>query len=603
MITAAVVDIPNPFPGLRPFRESEEHLFFGRESQVDTMVDKLGTTRFLAVVGTSGSGKSSLVNCGLRPALHRGFLAKAGTSWRVVQFRPGDKPLHAMAHALAADGLLFQHLQAGPLTPEDMVEAALRLSKRGLIDVCEQAKLRERENLLVVVDQFEELFRYQAQSQDTLAFVNLLLEARSQTAVPIYIVLTMRSDFLGDCAAFEGLAEGINQGQYLIPRMTRDERRAAISGPIAVGGARITQVLLTRLVNDVGDNPDQLSILQHALNRTWAWWRRESASRAALDLPHYEATGTMSEALDRHADKAYDEMRTARDRQICEAIFKALTDKGTDPRGVRRPTRLDTLCQLAEASSDEVIHVIDVFRKPSRSFLMPSQPEQLQPETVIDISHESLMRVWQRLRIWVDEEAQSARLYSRLSDTAVLHSQGKAGFWRDPDLQVGLEWRQKELPTEAWSARYGGGFESAMKFLDASDAQRQKEILETEEQQQHALEQARALADERQQRIEEQAAAARRLRRGLVALAVVTLFTIVLGLYARAQQSAAIDTRHAAEHERTLAERERTLANARRVGTDALEDAGDRLDLALLLETEASRLSGEPDVSARLLAA
>src|SRR5687767_11791437 len=120
--------IANPFPGLRPFLEDEEHLFFGRESQVDAMVDKLAATRFLAVVGSSGSGKSSLVNCGLRPALQRGFLARAGTSWRMVQFRPGNNPVRAMAHALARDGVLFQHLEPGPLSAKDMVEAALRLS-------------------------------------------------------------------------------------------------------------------------------------------------------------------------------------------------------------------------------------------------------------------------------------------------------------------------------------------------------------------------------------------------------------------------------------------------------------------------------------------
>ena len=97
----------NPFPGLRPFREDEAHLFFGRENQVDAMVDKLAATHFLAVVGSSGSGKSSLVNCGLRPALRQGLMARAGTAWRMAQFRPGNDPIGAMARALAEDGVLF----------------------------------------------------------------------------------------------------------------------------------------------------------------------------------------------------------------------------------------------------------------------------------------------------------------------------------------------------------------------------------------------------------------------------------------------------------------------------------------------------------------
>src|SRR5262249_20851021 len=109
---------------------------------------------------------------------------------------------------------------------------------------------------------------------------------------PIYVVLTMPPDFLGDCTQFPGLAEAINAGQYLVPRMTRDERRAAIEGPIKVKGAEIAPVLLTRLVHHVGDSPDQLAILQHARTRTWALWQ-DQGGRAPLDLSHYEARWPM----------------------------------------------------------------------------------------------------------------------------------------------------------------------------------------------------------------------------------------------------------------------------------------------------------------------
>src|ERR1700704_2741650 len=160
MNTANADNHKNPFPGLRPFREDEEYLFFGRENQVDAMVDKLAATRFLAVVGTSGSGKSSLVNCGLRPALHGGLMARAGTAWRMAQFRPGSDPMRAMAQALAKDGVLFRDYQAAGLTLAEIVDTTLRMSKLGLIDIYEQAQLGDGVNLLIVVDQFEELFRY-----------------------------------------------------------------------------------------------------------------------------------------------------------------------------------------------------------------------------------------------------------------------------------------------------------------------------------------------------------------------------------------------------------------------------------------------------------
>ena len=614
--TAASVHT-NPFPGLRPFREDEEYLFFGRETQVDAMVDKLALTRFLAVVGTSGSGKSSLVNCGLRPALRGGLMACAGTAWRMAQFRPGSHPIRSMAQALARNGVLFRDYQAGSFSLAEIVDTTLNMSKLGLIDIYEQANLGDI-NLLVVVDQFEELFRYQqlgAAPQEhanritstAAAFVNLLLEARAQSKHPIYIVLTMRSDFLGDCSQFPGLAEAINAGQYLVPRLNRDERREAISGPVAVGGAGISPVLLTRVVNDVGDNPDQLSILQHALNRTWARGRSGSVAAGTLDLTHYEAIGTMARALDQHAEKAYAELTTTRQQQICEKLFKALTDKATDARGVRRPTTLGTLCALADATAAEVTDVIDVFRKPSRSFLMPPAGEPLEPETVIDISHESLMRIWQRLMTWSDEEAQSAQMYRRLADAATRHALGKSSLWRDPDLQLALDWRNQNQPNEIWASRYASGFDVARAFLRESEAAHTAELKKEQERLQaetersareRELEQTRALAEAHRRRADDQAAASRRQRRLLWGLAVVALAAVGaagFGSYqkevaerqsriagerqaqlASAQQKAAEGQRRAAEEKATLARAQAFQAEEHRREAEKLTEVATR---------------------------
>ena len=146
-----------------------------------------------------------------------------------------------------------------------------------------------------------------------------------------------------------------------------------------------------------------------------------------LELRHYEGIGTMAHALDRHAEEAYAQLKTKRQEQICEKLFKALTDKAADPRGVRRPTKLGTLCDLAEATEAEVIEVIDVFRDPSNSFLMPPVGEALEVRTIIDISHESLMRVWNRLKVWADEEAESARYYLRLVIQQLVIGRGRQG--------------------------------------------------------------------------------------------------------------------------------------------------------------------------------
>ena len=317
---AAGIETENPYPGLRPFREDEEHLYFGRERQVDSLVSKLSNKKFLAVVGTSGSGKSSLVNCGVRPALYRGLMASAGSSWKIAQFRPGRRPIQALAQAMAAAGILRPAGGAAsdPSQASDsfdnVIETYLRVTNRGVLNIVRKAQLPERTNVLIVADQFEEIFRFRERDagvEEATAFVNLLLAA-AQSAERIYVVLTMRSDFLGDCAQFHGLPEAINEGQFLVPRLTRDERRSAIAGPVAVSGGELDPALLTRLVNDVGDDPDQLSILQHALNRTWARWQSKKIDRPIM-LEDYEAIGSMAGALHQHAEKAFSEVEKRTD--------------------------------------------------------------------------------------------------------------------------------------------------------------------------------------------------------------------------------------------------------------------------------------------------
>src|SRR6478752_2947372 len=206
--------LPNPFPGLRPFEPDEDHLFFGREREIDELLRKLRTSRFVAVVGTSGSGKSSLVRSGLMPSLEGGFMAGAGSTWRVALMRPGDAPIRNLARALDAPDILGVEGELAS-TNSVLIEATLRRSGVGLVQAVRQARIPQGENILVLVDQFEELFRYRRSRQiqdsrdEAIAFVRLLMDAASQQEVPIYVVITMRSDFIGDCMDYRGLPESV----------------------------------------------------------------------------------------------------------------------------------------------------------------------------------------------------------------------------------------------------------------------------------------------------------------------------------------------------------------------------------------------------------
>jgi len=481
----------DPFPGLRPFEPHESDLYFGRDEQCDDLLSRLARRRLLAVVGMSGSGKSSLVRAGLLPALDRGYVPSAGSSWHIAIFRPGSDPLTNLTRALAT------RRQPGGASAGDTPEAIrplLEASSLGLVAAARQLLTNPADCLLVVADQFEELFRFRRIGRgadardDAAACVDLLVNASQQDDVPVYVVLTMRSDYLGDCAQFTGLPEALNDSQFLVPRMTRAQLRAAIEDPIAVCGGRISPRLVQRLLYDVERREsqdggasghwdlreqDQLPVLQHALMRVWNISRADRDRGAAIDLRLYEEppVETLEHAIDRHAEEVYKTLPSDAHREVARVMFQQLTDRDAENREVRRPTPLHELTAVAlrgavapgPAGHDALVNdVVAAFAAEGRAFLVINQQGD------VDISHESFIRNWERLRKWLAQENRSRLIYTRLVEAAASWEQAQGSLYRGPELAVARRWWREERPTRLWAARYDDRFELAQRFLAKS---------------------------------------------------------------------------------------------------------------------------------------
>ena len=276
----------------------------------------------------------------------------------------------------------------------------------------------------------------------------------------------MRSDFLGECDAFQGLPEAMNTSQYLVPRLTRHQRREAILGPIRLAGADITPRLTDRLLNESLDTRDDLPVLQHVLMQTCTMWAKDG--KGPIDLEHYEKSGTIQHALSLHADEALAGL-SDESLAIAKRMFQALTETDASNRRIRRPANLHEIvavCGKKEAP-ETVMSLITRFNADHRNFLVIS-PGATEDNPLLDISHESLIRQWKTLAAWVDEEAESARVYRRLAESAKLHAGGKAGYYRDADLQVALDWQRQQQPNAEWAGRYHPEFELAVGFLKQS---------------------------------------------------------------------------------------------------------------------------------------
>ncbi|SMF93386.1 WD40 repeat [Methylomagnum ishizawai] len=460
-----------PYPGLRPFEPHEAEIFFGREGHTDRLLEILQRERFLAVVGPSGCGKSSLVRAGLLPGLASGALG-TGSDWKLALLRPGAQPLLALAQALLGPYALGRELLGGVVVPQAinevsaeaaLIAAELRRGVPGWLDLLRGAAARRPPgavpfNLLVLVDQFEELFTYAGTTGDgadeAQAFVDLLLAARAEREFQVFVTLTMRTDFLGECVRFLELPEAINRAQYLTPRLNAVELRWAIIGPARVFGGEMDEAGVQDLIETIRRDSDQLPVLQHALARMWRVAEQEHPDRPWIDGDTVEAVGGVSGALGVHAGEVMDTL-TETQRAWAEGLFRAITEwRETGRQEVRHPQSLAVIADWIGAAVDDLKPVVQIFAAPEVSFLHFGR--ELADNSVIDLTHEALIRQWKQLGQWAENEHWRGEEYREWSERA-----RKAGGRKDmlldaPDLTRAWAWWNEDIAKlgPGWARRY-----------------------------------------------------------------------------------------------------------------------------------------------------
>jgi TIR domain len=394
---------PRPYPGLRPFARDEGSIFFGREQAVDEVIKRLLTNRLVLVHGVPGSGKSSLVRAGVLPRLARQH-GRRDAPWLSCDTRPSGGLLWNLAVEFArlegrADDAERVRAIAGQFNARSATLASVAASLEGM----------RGKSLCLLIDQFEELLRFdkEAGRDEAELFVGLVErvaaeggEQAAPEAVNLHVIVTMRSEFLGECARFAGFVETFNRTQYFVPPMNDDEMIRAVRQPAQANGCGIREGLAERLVALVRGRGEELPLLQHGLMLMWEdALRRANGGAALLDGAIVDEAGGLAGLLSSHADRimaaaAPDERR----RGIVDAVFRALTEVNGHGAPIRRPRAFRDLCAFAGATQDELRPILDEFRAPGASFLTPYAPAPLDDRTLIDISRDAIIRCWR----WID---------------------------------------------------------------------------------------------------------------------------------------------------------------------------------------------------------
>jgi WD40 repeat protein len=634
---------PCPYPGMAPFREADSRRFYGRGQETEDLLQRLRLHPFVAVIGPSGSGKSSLVYAGLIPALRKsGLFGKPG--WLVRTMRPGDVPLTALAHALDGD------LSVPARTVSEILTA-----------------VPDADKLLLVIDQFEETFTVSRQEAEP--FQRAL---QSLIGIPnCYIVLTVRADFYAELMSCPLWTE-IQTHRFEVLPMDESNLRQAIVMPAEDAGVFVESTLVERLIADGGGEPGILPLIQETLVLLW-----ERVKRRYMPLSAYEAlilaraeydteslTG-LQVAMARRANQALADL-TPGEQATARRIILRLVQFGDGRSDTRRQQPVSALRSAGEAPEqfERVLrHLVD-------NRLLTMSGEESGEGRRADIAHEALIGGWPTLRGWLDQRREAEQTRRRLESKGEEWDhlgRDRGGLLDEVELLEAQRWLASPDATDL------GYSDDVLALVEASrtaieEAERQREAARQRE-----LEQTRALAEEQRRRAEERERAAKRLSRVLTGLAVVFVIAVTAAVLAFVQRAAAVENEKRAQaastraieqqivaesastraidqqvkaeaastraveqqkaaeaastlavaneqeaitqrnaaatagaiagEERDKAQEQHRIALSRQLAAQALNHLDAQLDLALLLSLQANRIDGSPETRGSLLAA
>jgi WD40 repeat protein/DNA-binding SARP family transcriptional activator/class 3 adenylate cyclase len=510
----------NPYKGLRPFTEADARDFFGRGELVHRLIARLKEpgpgSRFVAVVGPSGAGKSSVVRAGIVPALRRGALGDAETTF-VAEMVPGPHPLEELEAALLRIAV----------RPASRLDGLLEAGSRGLLEAVDLVAPREGE-IVLIVDQFEEAFTLTSDERERELFLESLRVATADPDSRLRVIVTLRADFYDRPLIYPRFGELLAARTEAVPPLTPDELEQAIRGPAEQVGVRPERGLVAEMIADVAHQPGALPLLQFALTELF-----ERRDDDRLTLSAYQALGGVAGALSTRADRIF-EATDAEDRRAIKQVFLRLVTLGEGREDTRRRVVRSEL-DFLEVEQEAIEGVLDAFGR-HRFLTFDREPSTREP--TVEIAHEALLTAWVRLRTWIDAAREDLRQERVLAQAAA--------EWRGSDRDVSFLLRGARLEQlEQWAASTDlaiGGAERA--YLWASLEKRERERTD---------EKARR---ERETRIERRSRT--RLRALVLVLAVAALVAGLLTLFATRQSG--------------RAEREARIASARELAAAAVSN-------------------------------
>lgn len=471
----------NPFVGLKPYSENESEFYFGREQEVENLLHVLQKNKLLTLSGDSGAGKTSLINAGLIPRLKNGFMGQSGKEWSIAYFRPGIDPLSNLAHALTSNNVL--NIEDKPNTTDYKYysEIISNYKALGIVEIYKRSEIYNTRNLLIVIDQLEDLFRFQRYFDTTLNeddndLMDIIYRSVTFKNTGIYFIICIEGTYLTKLTPYNKLQEIISQSQYSIQNLDNVGINQILEQTFYKHDIQFDSKVVESFIETLNEKISYLPNFQFLLHKLYEKYVINETEKQRIEIQDIEELGGIDSAISSDLETTYEAL-SQEDKNKMSLLFKGLKDtqNSSIDSNYNKVLSISEYINISVGDLSSLIRVlklkfndfIDVF-EPSISGIPISDKKPFDRKNIINLKYTKFLN-WKRRSIWLNEEETDYQNFKSFSEDAIRKNNGEVDFLKTPELESAIAWRDNENHTLNWSKKYDLNFKETVDFINESE--------------------------------------------------------------------------------------------------------------------------------------
>ena len=466
--------------GLRPYQKKEANFFYGREKEIEGLLQILQKDKLVTVIGAPGTGKSSLINAGLIPRLEKGFFAQAGKQWAICKFRPGISPIENLAYSLTSEGGLALDGKANTEDFSEYMQTLKDLASLGLVEIFTKSQINNKKNLLIVIDQLEDLFTFNRffdsdqSEQDDLLF-NIVARTIKIKDIPIYFALVIQSDYLSYLSQYSKLQEIISKSQFAIPNFSKAGITEIIENNFLGQGISFSNMAFRSIVDALATDATLLPNMQFLFEQILKKINEDSNSEnLQVDIQDIESLGGINNCIQQAFEISYRDLSSSQ-KKYFEKISKTLHNFENANDG--KYEQIEKISEITGLPIKEITEVIfhfknivdDSFDIVPRAItgVVKNDAQSLDPDDILSNKY-FLQRNWEQEKQWIEQEEESYKSFKNFSELTENFNSGKASLLFTPELEMAQDWVENDYHNLNWAKKYRFNYQDTVNYINKS---------------------------------------------------------------------------------------------------------------------------------------